>query len=100
MVLWCFVLNPHRRSPYSNFLLELRDKLRVRSPATYEADRVLSLSHFSFFRGAAKRPPFPIAEVLIAAAALLLPPSPLRPPLSSQPLWSEAVQDCRSQASL
>ena len=41
-MLWCFVLNPHRRSPYSNFLLELRDKLQVTSPATYEANRVLS----------------------------------------------------------
>ena len=35
LVLWCFVLNPHRRSPYPNSQLELRDKLRVSSPATY-----------------------------------------------------------------
>ena len=29
LVLWCFVLNPHRRSPYPESHLELRDKLRV-----------------------------------------------------------------------
>ena len=32
MVLSCFVLNPHRRSPYPKSHLELRDKLRVGSP--------------------------------------------------------------------
>ena len=35
LVLWCFVLNPHRRAPYPNSQLELRDKLRMSS----EADR-------------------------------------------------------------
>ena len=30
-VLWCFVLNPHRRLPYPNSQLESRDKLRVSS---------------------------------------------------------------------
>ena len=37
-MLWCFVLNSHRRSPYvhtPNSHFELRDKLRVSSPATY-----------------------------------------------------------------
>ena len=29
LVLWCFSLNPHRRSPYPNSQLESRDKLRV-----------------------------------------------------------------------
>ena len=32
LVLWCFVLIPHRRSPNPNSQLELRDKLRVSSP--------------------------------------------------------------------
>ena len=31
MVLWCFVLNPHRRSPNPNSQLELQDKLRMSS---------------------------------------------------------------------
>jgi hypothetical protein len=26
LVLWCFVLNPHRRSPYPNSQLELRER--------------------------------------------------------------------------
>ena len=29
LVFWCFLLNPHRRSPYPNSQLESRDKLRV-----------------------------------------------------------------------
>ena len=58
--LWCFVLNPHRRSPYPNSQLELRDELRV-----------------SCLDAPSGRP---IVEVLIVSAALLLPLSPLPPP--------------------
>ena len=36
-MLWCFVLNPHRRSPYPNSQLELRDKLRMSSVADRKA---------------------------------------------------------------
>ena len=50
-VLWCFVLNPHRRSPNPNSQLELRDKLRVSSPVrAIGTDRVLLLPPlFVFF---------------------------------------------------
>ena len=44
LVLWCFVLNPHRRSPYPNSQLELRNKLRVSSPVrAIGTNRVLLL---------------------------------------------------------
>ena len=44
LVLWCFVLNPHRRSPYPKSHLELRDKLRVSSPVrAIGTNRVLLL---------------------------------------------------------
>ena len=53
LVLWCFVLNPHRRSPYPKSHFELRDKLRVSSPVRARGtNRVLLLPSppFRFWR--------------------------------------------------
>ena len=76
VVLWCFVLNPHRRSPYPNFQLELRDKLRVSPPATYMGLAESCYSPpFSVFRGAVKHPPFsPSSSAFPGAEVLSAPP--------------------------
>ena len=82
LVLWCFVLNPHRRSPYPNSQLELRDKLRVSSPVrAIGTNRVLLLPPLLWYSKAPTLFAFFFRlSPLIVTAALLLPPSPLRPP--------------------
>jgi len=57
LVPWCFVLNPHRCSPYPNSQLELRDQLRVSSPATYIGSRLLhpaACDHFVVIGGSGR----------------------------------------------
>ena len=83
LVLWCFVLNPHRRSPYPNSQLELRDKLRVSSPATYKGLAESCTSPpFRFFVVQSSTLPF----------RLLPPPLPLRGRQRTPWLRAEGVQ--------
>ena len=65
VVLWCFVLNPHRRSPNSYGVI--RDKLRMSSPVHTTQRGQVAL----FISSCSEAPP------LFAAAPLLLPPRPL-----------------------
>ena len=52
VVLWCFSLNPHRRSPYPNSQLESRDKLRE---SVLWVVRIGAIGFGAFFRPTAHR---------------------------------------------
>ena len=78
LVLWCFVLNPHRRSPYPNSQLELRDNLRVSSPATYKGlAESCYFPPFSFF---CSSPLPPYAPLRSHGQILSVPFFPLKDP--------------------